>query len=195
MVAEKTNYQLLSELVSNNRKVEEILNHYSHNFLMITRASFEDLKKLGLSQKEAIRMLACLELFKRAYTQTNVRKISNSNDAYCLFKDLSFSRVEIFSVIFLDRANNVLSHKKMFTGGISETSVDVRVILKCAIELGATSIITGHNHPSGNKKPSNADTNLCNQIKNAGKFLQITLLDFLIIGNNDYLSFQDEGIF
>jgi DNA repair protein RadC len=195
MVAEKTNYQLLSELVSCQSKVEEILNHYSHNFLMITRASFEDFRKLGLTPKEAIRMVAALELFKRAYTQTNVRKISNSNDAYCIFKDLSFLKVEVFSVIFLDRANNVLSHKKMFTGGISETSVDVRVILKCAIDLGATSIITGHNHPSGNKQPSNADTNLCNQIKNAGKILQISLLDFLIIGNNEYLSFQDEGIF
>ena len=123
MVAEKTNYQLVSELVSNQSKVEEILNHFSHNFLMITRASFEDFRKLGLSQKEAIRMVASLELFKRAYTQTDVRKISNSNDAYCIFKDLSFLKVEVFSVIFLDRANNVLSHKKMFQGGISETAV------------------------------------------------------------------------
>jgi len=195
MVAEKTNYQLLSELVSNQSKVEDILNHYSHNFLMITRASFEDFRKLGLTPKEAIRMVACLELFKRAYTQTNVRKISNSNDAYCIFKDLSFLKVEVFSVIFLDRANNVLSHKKMFQGGISETAVDIRIILKSAIDLSATNIICGHNHPSGNKQPSNADTNLCNQIKNASKLLQISLLDFLIIGNNDYLSFQDEGIF
>lgn len=195
MVAEKTNYQLLSELVSNQSKVEEILNHYSHNFLMITRASFEDFRKLGLTPKEAIRMVACLELFKRAYTQTNVKKISNSNDAYCIFKDLSFLKVEVFSVIFLDRANNVLSHKKMFQGGISETAVDIRIILKSAIDLSASNIICGHNHPSGNKQPSNADTNLCNQIKNASNLLQISLLDFLIIGNNDYLSFQDEGIF
>jgi DNA repair protein RadC len=195
MVAEKTNYQLLSELVSNQSKVEEILNHYSHNFLMITRASFEDFRKLGLTPKEAIRMVACLELFKRAYTQTNVKKISNSNDAYCIFKDLSFLKVEVFSVIFLDRANNVLSHKKMFQGGISETAVDIRIILKSAIDLGSTSFICGHNHPSGNLTASSADTNLCNQIKNAGKLLQISLLDFLIIGNNEYLSFQDEGIF
>ena len=195
MVAEKTNYQLLSELVSNQSKVEDILNHYSHNFLMITRASFEDFRKLGLTPKEAIRMVACLELFKRAYTQTNVRKISNSNDAYCIFKDLSFLKVEVFSVIFLDRANNVLSHKKMFQGGISETAVDIRIILKSAIDLSATNIICGHNHPSGNKQPSNADKNLCNQIKSASKLLQISLLDFLIIGNNEYLSFQDTGIF
>jgi len=195
MVAEKTNYQLLSELVSNQSKVEDILNHYSHNFLMITRASFEDFRKLGLTPKEAIRMVACLELFKRAYTQTNVKKISNSNDAYCIFKDLSFLKVEVFSVIFLDRANNVLSHKKMFQGGISETAVDIRIILKSAIDLSATNIICGHNHPSGNLTASSADTNLCNQIKSASKLLQISLLQFHIIGNNEYHSFQDEGIF
>jgi DNA repair protein RadC len=195
MISEKTNYQLLSELVSSQSKVEEILNHYSHNFLMITRATFDDFRNLGLTPKEATRIVCAFEIFKRSYTQTNVRKISNSNDAYCIFKDLSFSKVEIFSVIFLDRANNILSHKKMFNGGISETAVDVRIILKSAIDLGATSIICGHNHPSGNKQPSTADTNLSNQIKSAGKFLQINLLDFLIIGNNEYLSYQDEGLF
>ena len=195
MIAEKTNYQLLSELVSNQSKVEEILNHYSHNFYLITRASFEDFRKLGLTPKEAIRMVACLELFKRAYTQTDVRKISNSNDAYCIFKDLSFLKVEVFSVIFLDRANNVLSHKKMFQGGISETAVDVRVILKSAIDLGATSIISGHNHPSGNLVPSTSDKNLCSQLKSASKFLNLNLTDFIIIGNNEYISFQDTGIF
>ena len=194
MVAEKTNYELLAELVSSSSKVDEILNHYSYNFLMITRATFDDFRNLGLTPKEAIRIVSALEIFKRAYTQTNVKKISNSNDAYCIFKDLSFLKVEVFSVIFLDRANNVLSHKKMFIGGISEAAVDVRVILKSAIDLGATSFICGHNHPSGNLTASSADTTLCNQIKSAGKLLQISLLDFLIIGNNEYLSFQDECI-
>jgi len=64
MVAEKTNYQLLTELVSNQSKVEDILNHYSHNFLMITRASFEDFRKLGLTPKEAIRMKASSKIPK-----------------------------------------------------------------------------------------------------------------------------------
>ena len=101
MIAEKTNYELLSELVSNQSKVEEILNYYSQNFLMITRATFKDFRNLGLTSKEALRMISALEIFKRAYTQTNIRKISNSYDAYSIFKDLSFSKVEIFSVIFL----------------------------------------------------------------------------------------------
>ena len=77
MIAEKTNYELLSELVSNHSKVEEILNHYSQNFLMITRATFKDFRNLGLTSKEALRMISALEIFKRAYTQTNIRKISN----------------------------------------------------------------------------------------------------------------------
>jgi DNA repair protein RadC len=83
----------------------------------------------------------------------------------------------------------------MFTGGISEAAVDLRIILKMAIDLSATSFICGHNHPSGNLTASSADTTLCNQIKSAGKLLQISLLDFLIIGNNEYLSFQDQGVF
>jgi DNA repair protein RadC len=195
MVAEKTNYQLLATLVSTNTKVEDIMNHYSHNFYLITRVTYEDLRLLGLSPNESTRIISAFEIFKRAYTTTSIKKISNSYDAYSIFKDLSFSKVEVFSVIFLDRANIVLSHKKMFIGGLTEAAVDLRIILKSAIDLSATSIICAHNHPSGNKKPSNADTNLCNQIKNAGKFLQISLLDFLIIVNNDYLSFQDEGIF
>jgi DNA repair protein RadC len=68
-------------------------------------------------------------------------------------------------------------------------------MINLTLDLSATSFICGHNHPSGNLTASSADTTLCNQIKSAGKFLQIALLDFLIIGNNEYLSFQDEGIF
>jgi DNA repair protein RadC len=195
MVAEKTNYQLLATLVSTNTKVEDILNQYSHNFYLLTRATYEDLRNLGLTPQEAIRLVAALELFKRAYTTTNVKKISKSSDGFELLKDLSFSKVEIFTVIFLDRANQVLSVVKMFQGGISECAVDIKVILKKAIELGSSSFLCAHNHPSGIKYPSNCDLNLCNDIKNAAKMVQINFIDFLIIAKNDYLSFQDEGIF
>jgi len=195
MVAEKTNYQLLSELVSSQSKVEEILNHYSHNFLMITRASFEDFRKLGLTPKEAIRMVAALELFKRAYTQTSVKKISNSSDAFEFFKHLGFSNTETFGVLFLNRANNVIAYKDMFQGGLVETTVDIKVILKQAILLNCTGIICGHNHPSSARIASQSDILLNKEIKEATKIVQIQLLDNLIITQNSYVSFQDEGIF
>ena len=195
MITEKTNYELLAALVSSNKKVEAIMNHYAHNFYLITRVTYEDLRNLGLTPQEAMRLVAALELFKRSYTTTNIKKIENSNDAYSIFKDLSFSKVEIFAVIFMDRACNIITHQKMFIGGISEAAVDVRIIFNRAIALSAVNLIGCHNHPSGYLQPSTADTTLCNQIKSAGKILQISLLDFLIIGNNQYISFQDTGIF
>ena len=195
MITEKTNYELLAALVSSNKKVEDIMNHYAHNFYLIIRATYEDLRNLGLTPKEAMRLVASLELFKRAYTTTNIKKISNSNDAYWVFKDLSFSKVEIFAVIFMDRACNIITSQKMFIGGIGETAVDVRIILKKTIDCGATNFVCCHNHPSGNLHPSTADKNLCSQLKSASKFLDLNLTDFIIIGNNEYISFQDTGIF
>ena len=195
MVAEKTNRQLLAALVSSNKKVEDIMNHYAHNFYLITRATYEDLRMLGLSPNESTRIISAFEIFKRAYSQTNVLKISKSYDAYSLFKDLSFSKVEIFAVIFMDRACNIITYEKIFIGGIGETAVDVRIILKRALECGATSFVSGHNHPSGNLVPSTSDKNLCTQLKSASKFLDLNLTDFIIIGNNEFLSFQDTGIF
>jgi len=195
MVTEKTNYELLSELVSSQSKVEEILNHYSHNFYLITRVTYEDLRLLGLSPNESTRIISAFEIFKRAYTTTSIKKISNSYDAYSIFKDLSFSKVEVFSVIFMDRACNIITHEKIFIGGISETIVDVRIILRRAIALSAVNLICCHNHPSGNLVHSTSDKNLCTQLKSASKFLDLNLTDFLIIGNNEYISFQDTGIF
>ena len=99
-----------------------------------------------------------------------------------------------FAVLFLDRANRVITFKHMFQGGISETSVDIRIILKMAIGVGATGIICGHNHPSGNRLASNADIHLCKDSREACGLLQIMLLDNLIITHNSYLSFHDEGM-
>jgi DNA repair protein RadC len=107
---------------------------------------------------------------------------------------LGFSSIEIFAVLFLDRANREITFKKLFQGGICETTFDIRVILKMAIGAGASGIICGHNHPSGNKLASQVDILLCKQIKEASKLLHIQLLDNLIITHNSYLSFQDKGM-
>jgi DNA repair protein RadC len=194
MVTEKTDSELLLELVSSPQKVKDVLSHYAHNPFLLTRVTFTDLMGFGLTKKEATRMLAAFELFKRAYTTPKVHKISQSADAFEYFKDLGFSSIEIFAVLFLDRANREINFKKLFQGGICETAVDIRVILKMAIGVGASGIICGHNHPSGNKLASQADILLCKQIKEASKLLHIPLLDNLIITHNSYLSFQDEGM-
>jgi DNA repair protein RadC len=93
-------------------------------------------------------------------------------------------------VLLLNRANRVLGCLKLSKGGLTGTVVDLRILLKAM----ASGIIIAHNHPSGNLKPSDADRELTSQIKQAGKLLDITLLDHLILGTEgDYVSFADEG--
>ncbi|MBU6221105.1 MAG: hypothetical protein KGQ50_10660, partial [Bacteroidetes bacterium] len=103
MVTEKSDTELLNALVSSPRKVEDVLAHYAHNPFLLTRATFPDLVELGLTPKEAYRLMAALELFKRAYANPKVNVIKTSNDAFLHFKDLGFSSTEIFAVLFLDR--------------------------------------------------------------------------------------------
>ncbi len=117
MVTERSDTELLNALVSSPRKVEDVLAHYAHNPFLLTRATFPDLVGLGLTHKEAYRLMAALELFKRAYANPKVNVIKTSNDAFLHFKDLGFSSTEIFAVLFLDRANRVITFKNMFQGG------------------------------------------------------------------------------
>jgi DNA repair protein RadC len=124
--------------------------------------------------------------------------INTSNDAYNVlvqfFPENTIELQEQFVVLYLNRANKVTGGYKVSIGGISSTIVDVRLILSVALKTLATGIIIAHNHPSGNTKPSIADQELTKRIKEASDFMDISLLDHLIITNEAYLSFADEGI-
>lgn len=122
-------------------------------------------------------------------------KITSSKNAYSILKSkLSDLPHEEFWVLFMTRSNSVIKTECISRGGISGTVVDVRLILKPAIECLASSIILAHNHPSGNLKPSQEDIYLTKKIKEASKLVDISLQDHLIIGDQTYLSFADEGI-
>jgi DNA repair protein RadC len=150
----------------------------------------------GIGQAKAISILAALELGNRkAGEQPEERKsIQSSRDAFQylarFFNDLP---VEEFHVIFLNRANFIIKSEQISSGGITGTVVDLRVIVKKAIESHACGLILAHNHPSGNLNPSEADRNLTRKISEAGKILDIQLFDHLIIAERKYLSFADEG--
>jgi DNA repair protein RadC len=101
---------------------------------------------------------------------------------------------EEFHVIYLNNSNIVLDHKCISKGGITATIADGRIIFKEAILLNSTSIILAHNHPSGNVQPSDADINLTKNLKEFGKCIDISLLDHLIIADNLYFSFVDNGM-
>lgn len=101
---------------------------------------------------------------------------------------------EYFFIIFLNHSNEVIGYNKLSEGGITGTVADVRLIFATALKCLASGVILVHNHPSGNMNPSMADQKLTEQIKHAGRLLDILLLDHLILTTKDYYSFEDEGL-
>lgn len=125
-------------------------------------------------------------------------QITCSKDVYAIFRDSwdnTLEHSESFKILLLNRANKVLGITIISHGGLSGTLADVRVIMQYALKGNAHSIIAAHNHPSGNLKPSENDLTITNKIKEAGKILDIPLLDHLIISPDDtYYSFAEEGL-
>jgi DNA repair protein RadC len=103
-------------------------------------------------------------------------------------------RHEVFAVLFLNRANKINHFQVISEGGITGTVADPRIILKRALEEDAVSLILCHNHPSGSLKPSRADEELTQKIKEAAKYFDIKVLDHLIVSEDGYYSFADEGL-
>ena len=124
-------------------------------------------------------------------------KITNSKDSYELLKSCwSMNTIELqeeFKVLLLNRNHQVLGIYPLSKGGVSGTLVDAKLVYSVALKCNASSIIVAHNHPSGNLKPSEADLKLTKKLKQAGTYLDIMLLDHLIITKNGYYSFSDES--
>lgn len=164
----------------------------------LARMSYKEMMKTkGLGETKAIGIAAALELGRRRQRadHTEKQKITSSQDAYNVIgSTICDLPHEEFWVIFLDRANQVIRPHKVSQGGIAGTVVDTRLIFKAAIEALASGIILVHNHPSGNLRPSTADIDITRKLKAAGQTLEIPVLDHLIIANNKYLSFADEGM-
>jgi DNA repair protein RadC len=125
-------------------------------------------------------------------------KINSSRDAHNVLQETwdetKIDLVEQFKVMLTNRANKVLGIFEVSTGGISGTVADPKLIFAAAIKAAASGIILSHNHPSGNLQPSQADIDLTRKIKEAGRFLEIQLLDHIIITSEGYYSFADEGL-
>jgi DNA repair protein RadC len=125
-------------------------------------------------------------------------KVTTSKHAHALFvKTWNCSKIEFVEqakAMFLNRSNHVIGFLKLSTGSTSGTIVDPKLLFSVALRVNASSVILAHNHPSGNLAPSQSDIDLTTQIKNAGKFLEIELIDHLIITAEGYYSFADEGV-
>lgn len=197
--------ELLAILLSSGNKNEtavqlaqRILNSNQNSINQLAKLQLNDLKKYkGVGEAKAVTIAAALEIGRRRTDETNEEKvkITSSKVAYDILKSkLSDLPHEEFWVLFLNRQNSVIKTECISRGGVSGTVVDVRLILKPAIEHLASGIILSHNHPSGNLKPSNEDIHLTKKVKEAAKLVDITLMDHLIIGEQSYFSFADEGI-
>lgn len=127
----------------------------------------------------------------------NLHKIISSEDAYKYllptYKEGTICYKEYFKVLFLNQANQVLGYTLISEGGITETSVDVRVILQAALLTNSVALVLAHNHPSGNLKPSQEDIKITKQVKDAAQLMRIRVLDHLILTDTGYYSFSDEG--
>lgn len=175
-----------------------ILTASDNNLNELSRKGIDYLKSFsGIGEAKAISIVAALELGKRRKDAEVFRKnkITCSRDAADFFMPLLGDlNHEEFWVMLLDRGNKITGHFKISQGGIAGTVIDVRIILKNALEKLAVSIILCHNHPSGTMEASNADLKITRKIKQAAELMDISVLDHIIIGQNRYLSLADEGM-
>ncbi|MEP1781365.1 DNA repair protein RadC, partial [Reichenbachiella sp.] len=164
----------------------------------LARLSLTDLKKFnGIGEAKAVSIISALELGRRRKNMDSDEKpkISSSIDAYNYLKpNLLDLDHEQFWVLFLNRANKILKPEMISAGGVSGTVVDAKLIFKKALEVLASSIVLAHNHPSGNRQPSEQDIKLTKKLKAAGLTLDIPVLDHIIFTDEGYFSFSDESM-
>ncbi|MES2850753.1 MAG: DNA repair protein RadC [Bacteroidota bacterium] len=197
--------ELIAILISNGYKeksavdlAKEILRLGNNNLNELGKlpiAAFQKIK--GIGEAKAITIAAALELGRRRHAGMPLEKaiISTSKQIAeylkTMIKDYTY---EVFAVIFLNKSNKVNHFEIISRGGISGTIADPRIILKKALNTEATSIILCHNHPSGSLKPSRADEELTAKIKEAARYLDIAVIDHIIVSEQGYYSFSDEGL-
>ncbi|WP_067147316.1 RadC family protein [Pseudotamlana agarivorans] len=177
---------------------KRILASTNNNLSALGRLSIKQLMAFkGIGEAKAITILAALELGRRRRGEEALEryKINSSRSVFELMQPvIGELHHEEFWIIYLNNSNKVLQKNQQSKGGITGTLVDVRLVLKTALEVGATGIILAHNHPSGTLKPSEADKQITQKLKNAAHSLDIQVLDHLIITESAYFSFADESL-
>lgn len=200
-----TDAELLAILIANGYKgqsaltlAKNILASVANNVNELSELSLYDLEKFkGIGAAKAITIKAAMDLGIRAMTLTPQKEnpVNSSVQAYShlrvVFEDL---RHEEFWVLYLNNANIILEMSVVGRGGFTATLVDIRLLLKRAIQLGALGLIVAHNHPSGNLQPSSQDKTLTLKLKKAADILELKLLDHLVMGKGEYLSFADKNL-
>ena len=176
---------------------KDLMQKHDNSVAALAKLTVHELMHIkGIGEAKAVTIAAAMELGRRRVTEQAQQKsqISTSTDAY----DLIHSRMrdltrEEFWIILLDRRSKVIAIEEIHIGGMSAMVVDPKIIFQKALERKASSVILSHNHPSGSPSPSMEDIRLTEKVKLAGGYIDIKVLDHIIVGEGAYYSFADEG--
>ncbi|MFZ5430680.1 MAG: RadC family protein [Bacteroidota bacterium] len=175
-----------------------ILQSVGNNLIELGRLNLENFCAFkGIGEAKAINIMAALELGRRRKSIDNPEKvqISGSRDVAEIFIPLIGDlEIEEFWILLLNRSNKVIGKFMTSMGGLTSTIIDVRAIMRKALDKAATAMILCHNHPSGNLLPSDADFSITRRIRDAGAIMDVKVLDHLIITQTSYYSFADNGV-
>ncbi len=200
-----SNAELIAILIGSGNRNESavalskrILASVNNDLSKLGKLSLQELMRFkGIGEAKAISILAATELGRRRRMQEAQQdpKITSSKQLYELMQPIigELSHEE-FWIVYLTNSNRVIKKKQLSKGGITGTLVDVRLILKQALQLEAVAIILAHNHPSGGLNPSRSDKQITQKIKIAAESLDINLLDHIIVTEKQYFSFADNGL-
>ncbi|MEZ5014614.1 MAG: DNA repair protein RadC [Chitinophagales bacterium] len=200
-----SNAELLAIILGSGNKKEtavelaqRILLDCRNNLDILGKRSIHELTHFpGIGPAKAVGLVACFELGRRHRQAEAIQRtqIRSSTDIFeWMYPSLGDLPHEEFWVLYLNKANRVLEREKISAGGLTGTVVDLRIILRNALQKLACGLVLVHNHPSGNLQPSDADISLTKKVRDAATLLDITVLDHIIIGEKNYYSFADNGL-
>jgi len=200
-----SNAELIAILIGSGNRDESavglsqrMLSSFENNLNELGKAPISQLMKFkGIGEAKAITISAALEVGRRRRAEDTLerKKISGSASAFTILQPvLGELPHEEFWIIYLNNNHKVIQMNQLSKGGITGTLVDVRLMLRRALEVGAVALVLAHNHPSGKLKPSQADKNLTTKLTTASSALDIKVLDHLIVTEKSYFSFADEGL-
>jgi DNA repair protein RadC len=200
-----TDAELLAILIGSGSREDsalslarKILRSAGDSLSQLGKSSTAKLMKFkGIGEAKAVTIAAAMEIGNRRREEVtgSLKSISGSADAFAVLEPvLSELEHEEFWILYLNNANRVIRKAQLSKGGITGTLVDVRLVLKEALEIGAVAIILAHNHPSGALKPSQADKAITAKLKKAAEILDIRVLDHLIVTERAFFSFADQHL-
>lgn len=199
-----SNAELLAILIGSGNTDEsavelmrKVLGNYHNNLNELGKASIEELclyKGIGIAK--AISILAALELGKRRKEESRKKRLTilSSKDVYeCLFTQMCDLLTEECWLLLLNQASRLIDKVRISSGGLTGTAVDVRCVLREALMKRASAIVLCHNHPSGSVRPSREDDVLTQQVSKAAQYMNIRLIDHVILTDGKFYSYADEG--